>query len=347
MTDFGDEWDNLRSAFEWFAAVGDVDAALRLVVACHWYAFFSYHYELLGWAERAISLAGSQDHELWTAAAGTAAMLRWATGDRAGTEALATEAVHTEEVRGSPPRLEPAVALAMFYAGSGQTQRASDALTVAERIAEREGDPVELGLTRFARVMAHWMADPAAIGDLGEDAVRDAEATGNPHQLAFAYAGLLAVAVIRRDRERAGDAFERARHWADMANNRYIMFAAPSFLAMLHEDEPREALSLVRGVVAAAIDAGFWGNFDTALRRIIIPLVHLGRCRAAALILGGLTSLPTATPDTQRVIPRAKAALADALGAELDPLLGQGRTLTRQQLARLALDEIDLCNKAV
>jgi predicted ATPase len=347
MTDFGDEWDNLRSAFEWFAAVGDVDAALRLVVACHWYAFFSYHYELLGWAERAISLAGSQDHELWTAAAGTAAMLRWATGDRAGTEALATEAVHTEEVRGSPPRLEPAGALAMFYAGSGQTQRASDALTVAERIAEREGDPVELGLTRFARVMAHWMADPAAIGDLGEDAVRDAEATGNPHQLAFAYAGLLAVAVIRRDRERAGDAFERARHWADMANNRYIMFAAPSFLAMLHEDEPREALSLVRGVVAAAIDAGFWGNFDTALRRIIIPLVHLGRCRAAALILGGLTSLPTATPDTQRVIPRAKAALADALGAELDPLLEQGRTLTRQQLARLALDEIDLCNKAV
>jgi hypothetical protein len=57
----------------------------------------------------------------------------------------------------------------------------------------------------------------------------------------------------------------------------------------------------------------------------------------------GLTSLSIATPDTQRVIPRAKATLADALGAELDPLLQQGRSLTRQELARLALDEIDLC----
>ena len=80
MTVFGDEWDNLRAAFEWFASVGDVDAALRLVVACHWFAFFSYRFELLGWAERAISLDGAQDHELWSAAAGAAGRL--ALGDR-------------------------------------------------------------------------------------------------------------------------------------------------------------------------------------------------------------------------------------------------------------------------
>ena len=41
------------------------------------------------------------------------------------------------------------MALAAVYTASGQTQRASDALAVAERIAEREGDPVELGLTRW------------------------------------------------------------------------------------------------------------------------------------------------------------------------------------------------------
>ena len=345
MTVLGDEWDNLRAAFEWFASVGDVDAALRLVVACHWYSFLSHRFELLGWAERAISLAGAPDHDLWSAAAGTAAVLRWAAGDRAGAEALAAEALHAEEVRGSQPRFEPAWALAQVYAVSGQTQRASDAFTVAELIAEREGDPLVLGFTRWGRVVVQFVIDPAGIGSWGEDAVRDAEATGNPHQLAFAYAGLLVVAVSRGDREQAVEAFEKARHWADMTNNRYILFAAPSFLAMLREDEPREALSLVRDVVAAAIDAGFWGNFDMAVRRIVLPLVHLDRCRAAALLLGGLTSLPMATPDTQHVIPRATAALADALGAELDALLQQGRSLTRQQLARLALDEIDLCIK--
>ena len=345
MTVFGEEWDNLRAAFEWFASVGDVDAALRLVVACHWFANFSHHYELLGWAERAISLDGSQDHELWSAAAGVAGFLRWGTGDRAGAEAHLSEALRAEELRGSPPRFEPAMALAAVYTASGQTQRASDALAAAERIAEREGDPVELGLTRWARVMVHFMVDPAGIGSFGDDAVRDAEATGNPHQLAFAYAGLLAVAVSRGDREQALDAFAKANYWANLANNRYLEYVGPLFLAMLREDEPREALSLVRDVVAAAVDAGFWGNFDMALRRIVLPLVHLGRCRAAALMLGGLTSLSTATPDTQRIIPRATSALADALGAELDSLLKQGRSFTRQELARLALDEIDLCIK--
>ena len=193
--------------------------------------------------------------------------------------------------------------------------------------------------------MVHFIVDPAGIGSFGDDAVRDAEVTGNPHQLAFAYAGLLAVAVSRGDREQALDAFAKASHWADLANNRYLEYVGPLFLAMLREDEPREALSLVRDVVAAAVDAGFWGNFDMALRRIVLPLVHLGRCRAAALMLGGLTSLSTATPDTQRIIPRATSALADALGAELDSLLKQGRSLTRQELARLALAEIDLSIK--
>jgi predicted ATPase len=344
MTVFDEEWDNLRTAFEWFAAVGDVDAALRLIVACHWFAFFSHRFELLGWAERAISLAGAHEHELWSAAAGAAGLLHWGTGDPAGAERLATAALHAEELRGSPPRLEPAMALASGYFASGQTQRASDARTAAERIAERNGDPIELGITRWARVMDQFVTDPAGIGSIGEDAVRDAEATGNPQQLAYAYGGLLAVAVSRGDREQASDAFGKARYWANLATNRHLEYQAPLFMAMVsREDEPRETLSLVRDVVAAAVNAGFWGNFDMALRRIVLPLVHLGRSRTAALLLGGLSSLSTASPDTQRVIPRVTAALADTLGAELDPLLKQGRSLTRQELARLALDETDRC----
>jgi hypothetical protein len=108
------------------------------------------------------------------------------------------------------------------------------------------------------------------------------------------------------------------------------------------EDEPREALSLIRDVLTAFVDTGQWSNLDFALRRIILPLVRLGRNRSAALLLGGLTGLTTATPDSQQVVPRAKAALSDTLGDELDPLLGQGQSFTRNELVRLALEEIDL-----
>jgi hypothetical protein len=88
-------------------------------------------------------------------------------------------------------------------------------------------------------------------------------------------------------------------------------------------------------------DSGSWANLHFALRRILIPLVHLGRHRSAAVLLGGVSTPTMASPDTRNVLPRARASLAEALGAELERLIDDGRSLTARELAHLALDEID------
>ena len=52
MAVFRDEWDNLRTAFEWFASTDDVGSALRLVMATAWPAILSWKFELLNWADQ-------------------------------------------------------------------------------------------------------------------------------------------------------------------------------------------------------------------------------------------------------------------------------------------------------
>jgi hypothetical protein len=111
MAAFDDAWDNLRIAFEWLASNGDVDGALRMVVACYWYAGPSFRFELLSWAERAITLVGAADHGLWTAAAGVTSLLRRGVGDFEGGEAVATEALDLERRRNIRARFEPAYGL--------------------------------------------------------------------------------------------------------------------------------------------------------------------------------------------------------------------------------------------
>ena len=61
---FDREWDNLRAAFEWAATTAELDAAVRMVTACCWFACLSHRYELLAWAERAMAMDGAANHEL-------------------------------------------------------------------------------------------------------------------------------------------------------------------------------------------------------------------------------------------------------------------------------------------
>jgi predicted ATPase/class 3 adenylate cyclase len=343
MTVFGDEWDNLRVAFDWLASNGDVDGVLRLVVAASWFAVLAYQNELLPWAERAIVVDGARDHSLWSAAAGATAMIRVWTGDLVGAEALASDALHQEDGAGSPS-FEPVWALVQARWSQGKTDLALESIPTMERIAERGGNPLELAAVRFQRALGCLLTDVDAVGSFADDAVREAETSGNPHQLAFAYYGQLIIAAAHRDVEQARRAFARARRWSEAAGNRWVSTGAPLFLAMAApEDQPLEALSLVREVLARFDETGQWASLDFGLRRVVMPLMRLGHDRAVALVLGGMSGLASSNPDTQQVVPRAMAALEQTLGDDLTQILDEGRGLTRQELVRLALEEIDTC----
>ena len=342
MAVFRDEWDNLRTAFEWFASTEDVGSALRLVMATAWPAILSWKFELLHWADQAIAMNGAIDHELWPAVAGASSILHVSTGDLAEAGLLAEKALRIEAGRGEARRFEPALARFLFLWGSQQTPVAVESLRDVEIIAAQTNDPIEIGQATRGRAIAQFVTDPKSETYDAREAVRAATGTANPHQLALAYLGLLIDAVGRGNRQEAVAAFGQAKALGEAVTNRLTIAAAPLFLAMTSpEDDPLEALSLTSDMLTAAYDAGFWGNLDFALRRIVLPLVRLDRARPAAVVLGGLTGLDDVTPDTQNVIPRATAVLTESLGDEFPPLFDQGRSYSKHDLVRFALDEID------
>jgi hypothetical protein len=311
-------------------------------MATAWPAILSWKFELLNWADQAMAMKGAIDHELWPAVAGASSILHLNTGDIDGAGSLAEQALRIEARRGRDRRFEPALARFVFLWGSRQTALAVESLHDVEIVAAQTNDPIELGEAARGRAIAQFVTDPKSETYDARKAVRTATATANPHQLATAYLGLLLDAVGRGNREEAVAAFGQAKALGDAATNRMVIAAAPLFLAMTSpEDDPLEALSLTSEMLTAAYDAGYWGNLDFALRRIVLPLLRLDRARPAAVVLGGLTGLDDATPDTQNVIPRATAVLTESLGDEFTPLFDQGRSYSKHDLVRFALDEID------
>jgi hypothetical protein len=333
MTTFEEEWSNLRIAFEWFATNGDVDAALRIVVACYWFAGLSHRYELLSWSERAIALATADQHELWPAAAGVTALLRWGTGDTPGANAITEVASRVETANALRPRFEPALAHAIACVRSEHPERGIELARAAERIAASGADPIELAIARSWLLAAHVVAGRDDLADLADLAVRDAEVTRNPHQLAFAYLGQVAVAAVNHDKPAATEAYSLALRWAEVANNRRVIDNAPLWLATAMTDAPLEALRLVRGVLASFYDAGFWPILPFALEVTFESLSRLDQFHAAALALGGITD----NPNTFQ-----RSAL-EVLGPDLDRLLHQGQTCTRSELVEELLGAIDDC----
>jgi hypothetical protein len=68
---------------------------------------------------------------------------------------------------------------------------------------------------------------------------------------------------------------------------------APFLLATASpEDQPVAALSVVREALDTFDQTGLWSELGFALRRVVMPLVRLGRYRPAALLAGGITALP-------------------------------------------------------
>jgi predicted ATPase/DNA-binding SARP family transcriptional activator len=337
ITIFNNEWDNLRAAFDWFAANGDADGALRLVVAWYWFMTTRLRFDPLTWTERAIALDGARQHTLWAAAAGATSLLRRTIGDFEGGERLALEALAAEASSGTPPRFEPAFAL-LCCLYRRDDERAREVLPVVERIAECGGDPLELAHARYMHLLLDVVEGAEGVRDYALRVVRDAESTGNATQLAFAYTGLLAV-TSQHDLNAAVGLLELARRWAARANNPRLAGNAALWLAHSPQAKPLDVVRFVRDALEISYDRGYFGNLDLSLGPLVVALSALGRERPAALLLGGLMTMQVNDPTVEADMT---AALSGALGDDLPRLFDEGRALTKRKLARLALDEVDI-----
>jgi predicted ATPase/DNA-binding SARP family transcriptional activator len=339
MTIFDDEWDNLRAAFDWFATNRDADGALRLVVAWSWFAGPSRRAQRLSQAERAIALDGARQHPLWSAAAGTTSLLRRGIGDFQRGESLALEAVAHQAATGVAARFEPAFGLVTCLSRHDDA-RALQILPEAERIAEAGGDPIELAYVRYLRVVLDLRKGVEGVHSYALDAVRDAESTGNTIQLALAYTGLVGV-TAQHDLHAAMRMLDTARRWAQLANDPIIAANAGLWVANAPQATPADVITLVRDGLEGSLSGGYLGNLEWSLGPLVLALAHYDRHRAAAVLLGGLTTMPTRDPMRPNLVAEATATLSGALGDDLASLLKDGRNLPKRELARLALAEID------
>jgi hypothetical protein len=340
MVTFDDEWENLRVALDWFASNGDVERALRLVVACLWYASATCRTELLAWAERVTAVPDATAHDSWPAAAGAISVLRRAIGDFEGGEAIARAALDVEQRRPGPDRFEPTYGLLLCTARR-DSKLARRLVPALEQLAERSADAIELSYARYVRVVSGINAGVDGVLPYARQAATEAEISGNPIQLAFGYAGVLA-ALSRHDPAAAAEMLPTVRHWAGVARHRTIADNAALWLSAAPTATPTDVLVFTRDAIMSAVQHGQFGTLDLSLGFILDALIDLGRFAPAARILGGMRELGRRDPLRPHLVDEAADAVTAALGGDAAALLEDGRRQTLRALAEMALEQIDL-----
>jgi predicted ATPase len=340
---FESEWDNLRLAFEWAEATGDVDRTLRLVLACESYAISAIRFELLDWAERAIGVEGAADHDLWPAVAGASSRLRLYTGDVAGARALAMAALDAERARRTGHCFESVAAAFGVYWMTGETARAAELVPYLEVIAAATNDPIQRGYVRYFRILSQLLADePERARPLSEEALRDARRSGNPHELAFAYLGMLAM-ESKHGGGQTAKLYAEVCRWASEAGSDGLANMAAGWIATFPVDgDPRAQLLAVHSTLLHARQHDTFHNLELSIYPLLPHLVESGRFNSAALLLGGLDALETAALDDRRAVAKTLPVIADALGPRFDELVADGRQLTKRDILALATDETEL-----
>jgi predicted ATPase len=141
---------NLRAAHRWALATDDVDAALRIIVALRWDAFWRLRDEVFQWAEAAIELPRAYDHPLFPVACGVAAWGAGLRGQFAAARELATRGLSAAP--GHDHRaVWPLCVLAHLALWWG---RLDDSVRYACSAAQRSDDPHDLALALEVQVLA-------------------------------------------------------------------------------------------------------------------------------------------------------------------------------------------------
>jgi hypothetical protein len=223
----------------------------------------------------------------------------------------------------------------------GDVERAGELLPGVQQLAVAGGDALEIARAGYMHAISYAITQAPEIGTFPEDAIRDAEASGVPFQLANAYTGGLAV-ELQRDRSLGPELFAPARRWSQAAGSRLLFDNAAFWMAdASRSEEPLEALTYARMCMVDTYESRYWGNFEIVLRPVVEALARLGRHRSAALLLGGLLALPGTKGESAEIAAVAEPLIRDALGDAANDLFADGSRLDRPGLARIALAEMD------
>jgi predicted ATPase len=332
------ELANLRTAFRWAADHGDLDVAATLATYVGWLGFMVQTYEPIAWAEELIEPARAVDHPrlafLYVIASQcfTTGRIEAAVGYAdAGQIVLGRS-------RDAPPYGIEGV-LGAGYMTIGQPERWAELCRA--QLARRRDTHVHIRAWLVAALAFAGSGGEAM--DSADGLIEAAEATGNPHMLAWA---LLAYGVAFRDADPVGalNALGRGLVIAQDSGNRSQASAVAPFLARLEAEhgDTVSALDHLTLVIRNYHNAGDTTTIRVPLAVLAVLFDRLGRYEPAATIAGFALALSPMAAAAVPEITTAITHLRDVLGeATYESLARKGETMTTAAIATYAHDQID------
>lgn len=322
------DYDNLRAAFEYAAADGDIDRALRLSTSLAELVHLRIGYEPAGWAERALD-AAPPGHPLLPAAAGLAARGAWNRGEFDRARSLARLADGRNPRRGTGRVAYPADVLADVALYEGDARAALEHYNAEVSRARHDDDPIRLVWTLFYVSICHAaLRTPDAGLSAAQEAVRVAEPTANPTARSMArYA--LGLVLKKSEPDRALALFEEAAGLAESVDNFWwhgIALMEAAATRGVHGDPATAARAFV-DVLDHWDRVGDWSQQWLNLRYVTRLFARLGADdealalhralvgagKASPLSAGWLADRPGApspVPTGPEAVSRARAALS-------------------------------------
>jgi tetratricopeptide (TPR) repeat protein len=330
------ELANLRTAFRWAADQGDLDVAAPIATYVGFLGVGVQTLEPIAWAEELIEPARAVDHPR-LAFLYVIASLCYRTGriEAAVGYADAGQIVVRRSRDALPYGIEGL--LGVVYVVIGQPERWAELCRA--QLARRRDTHVH--------IRAHLVVGLSLAGcggeamDSADGLIEAAEATGNPHLLAWA---LFAYGLAFRDADPVGalNALGRGLVIAQDSGNRSNASVLAVFLARLEAEhgDPVSAFDHLTLAIRNYHNSGNTTTIRLPLASLAVLFDRLGRYEPAATIAGfALYPMAAAVvPEITTVITH----LRDVLGeATYESLARKGETMTTAAMATYAYDQMD------
>jgi predicted ATPase/class 3 adenylate cyclase len=333
---FANELANLRAAFRWAAAHGDLDIAAPIAVYAALMGNCVENAEPLTWAEELIEPARAVDHPR-LASLYVMATWCWAIG-RIEDAIRYSEAGQMFVLAGrnaTPPGFE--TWLAGVFNMIGQADRTVE---WCRAMLARGPDPYGLASAGLILGLMRTGGGGEAIA-VANRLVTAADAIPNPWASSYALL-IYGMACCDTDPPSAREALRRGLASAHESGNRYNESHMAGVLGQLEAryGDPLAAMEHLSLAIHNYHDSGNFGVMRVPLASLASLLYRLGRHEPSATIAGYAFS-----PFTKGWVPELGTAitqLRDVLGDEtFEPLARKGEAMTTSAMAAYAYDQID------
>jgi predicted ATPase/DNA-binding CsgD family transcriptional regulator len=337
------ELANLRVAFRWAAAEGDLVMATDIAAHAALMGFSIELFETIGWAEELLDAATVADvprlPRLYTAA-GHACFV----GRAEAAAANAHRAVELE-AQGEYESCEPGYATFVEALGQVYCGHLDRYVSLTSSLAELSGPSRAYGIASYVDgLQSSGRVQEALL--LTEDAVDAAREVGNPYWIAYTL-WIVGLAFSRADAQRALSAWEEGVEFVGEHGVGFFSGFLARDAARLHtsDGDLDAALDLFASAVEAFSRAGTVAQLVITLASVPALFERLDRPEAAATLLGATSREPGSArhvPDLVDLGDRLTERLGEEVSAQLTT---RGAAMDLNAAAGYALQQIELARR--